>query len=329
MANIMINGLCNLKCSYCFVDDINIKCNMTIENVMRAVDFIYKDNTERLGIIGGEPTLHPELKSILKAVSENERVKEVVLFTNGILLDNYWEELKNKKVNVLVNCNSAEIMPNGLYKKMLNNIVEAAHNKMDIERIAIGINIYDSHMDYAYIFEVLSRSGIKKLRLSVAVPNRESDIIKDPLLNYGKMRGIIYEIICEALKRGVQPHFDCNLMPKCVFSSDEKNTIKQLGGTNSNLLSKKTICSPVIDILPDLTAVRCFGIGETERVPIDKFNNIDDLRNYFSFKYDDHCYITIGSEKCKNCYERVVKKCSGGCLAYKKSEIEKFLIKGD
>lgn len=327
MANIMINSKCNLKCSYCFANDVDLDSNMTLANVKKAVDFIVNRNTERIGIIGGEPTLHPELKEILKYLCENVHVQEVMLFSNGILLNKYWQELKNEKMKVLINCNSASIMTNVLYSKMLDNIFEASQKYMGRERMALGLNIYDAKMDFTYIFEILKKTGIKNLRLSVVVPNYSVDESKDSLENYERMKDITYEIICKALMLDIQPHFDCNVMPKCIFSADEKKNIIQLGGNRTNIISDKSYCTPVVDIMPDLTAVRCLGVGEEARVSIDMFDNIDDLRNYFSYKYDDYCYITPISEKCKNCYERIVKKCSGGCLSYKKSRIDKFLEK--
>jgi len=327
MANIMINSKCNLKCTYCFANNADLESNMTLENVKKAVEFILKKNTERIGIIGGEPTLHPELREILKYLCDNEAVKEVVLFSNGILLNNYWDELQNTKMKVLVNCNASTMMANVLYSKMLENIYAASQKYMGIERIALGLNIYEPKMDFAYIFKILEETGIQTLRLSVVVPNYSVDESNANLEKYESMKNITYEIICEALKRGIHPHFDCNLMPKCIFTADQKKKILQLGGNRTNIITDRTYCTPVIDIMPDLTAVRCLGIGGSERVSIDKFENIEDLRNDFSYKYDDYCYITPTSEKCKNCYERIVKKCSGGCLSYKLARIENFLEK--
>mgnify|MGYP003249083410 FL=1 len=327
MANIMINGKCNLKCTYCFANNAYLESNMTIENVKTAVEFILKRNVERIGIIGGEPTLHPQLREILQYLCDNEDVKEAVLFSNGILLNNYWEELQNEKMKVLVNFNASTMMANSLYSRMLENIKAASQKYMGIERIALGLNIYDSQMDFEYIFKILETTGIKTLRLSVVVPNYSVDESNTSLEKYESMKDITYDIICEALKRGIHPHFDCNLIPKCIFSVDEKKKIIQLGGNRTNIITDRTYCSPVIDIMPDLTAVRCLGIGDSERVPIEKFKNIEDLRNYFSYKFDDYSYIMPTSDKCKNCYERIVKKCSGGCLSYKRARIEKFLEK--
>ena len=326
MANIMINTRCNLNCTYCFANDISIHHDMSFANVKKAVDFILKKNSERIGIIGGEPTLHPELREILRYLNLRLDVKEVMIFTNGILIDKYWEELNNSKIKILVNCNSSSMMTDRLYHKMEQNIIDAV-GKFDLrERIALGLNIYDPQMDFSFVLDLLKKSEIKNLRLSVVVPNYAVEDTQGCLEYYKSMKDITYKIICEALKNGVLPHFDCNVMPKCIFSLEEKRSILNLSkGRISNILSEMTYCTPAIDILPDLTAVRCLGISESERVFIDMFETIGDLRNYFSYKYDDFCYILPTSEKCKNCYERIVKKCSGGCISYKKSKIEKFL----
>ncbi len=42
--------------------------------------------TTRIGIVGGEPTLHPQLVAILNAVREAEVTSDIALWTNGTLL---------------------------------------------------------------------------------------------------------------------------------------------------------------------------------------------------------------------------------------------------
>ena len=68
MSNIMINEVCNQRCSYCFASEfVNKKRNdMSFTNFKKAVKFINTArSSNRIGIIGGEPLLHPEFDKFI------------------------------------------------------------------------------------------------------------------------------------------------------------------------------------------------------------------------------------------------------------------------
>ena len=54
MANIFLTRKCNLKCPYCFASEFVNKENeeVTLENFKKIVDFIKKNGTKRIGLIG-------------------------------------------------------------------------------------------------------------------------------------------------------------------------------------------------------------------------------------------------------------------------------------
>ena len=64
MANIAITNYCNLKCPYCFADDMihDDNKNMSLENYVKILRYLIQYNETDIGIIGGEPTLHPQFK---------------------------------------------------------------------------------------------------------------------------------------------------------------------------------------------------------------------------------------------------------------------------
>ena len=70
LLNIMLNEVCNLKCDYCFAnefvdekkkDHLKSQKHIKLKDFKEIVDFITK-TSDFLGLIGGEPTLHPEIK---------------------------------------------------------------------------------------------------------------------------------------------------------------------------------------------------------------------------------------------------------------------------
>ena len=72
--NIMLNQVCNLACPYCFANEFvgrsekslkSDKSQITEENFRIALDFAIKSRETRLGLIGGEPTLHPKFEEFV------------------------------------------------------------------------------------------------------------------------------------------------------------------------------------------------------------------------------------------------------------------------
>ena len=98
MANIFLTRKCNLKCQYCFADEFVNKENeeFTIENFKKVVEFIKSDGTEKLGLIGGEPTIYSHFKEAIEILNADEKIKTVAVYTNGLNLDQYWDVLQNE-----------------------------------------------------------------------------------------------------------------------------------------------------------------------------------------------------------------------------------------
>lgn len=111
VANIAITNYCNLKCSYCFADDVMLReqnKNMSLENYIKILKYLTEDNKEKkIGIIGGEPTLHPQFQEILIETNHCAIANKVdfTLFTNGIELEKYLPYI-GMNISILINCNN-------------------------------------------------------------------------------------------------------------------------------------------------------------------------------------------------------------------------------
>lgn len=322
----MITDICNLNCNYCFAnsfvngDSVN---HISVETFTHILDFVEKSKTkEHLGLIGGEPTLHPKFADLLKIVNARETIEDVVVFTNGLKINEFYPELQNPKMHLLINCNSPYIIGEKNYERIVSNIRNAIDLYHMKERITIGVNLFSYDFDYDYIIRLIDVFGFDHLRLSITVPNTDVEI--DPLLHYSRMKKVVLRLIEDTLKHNAMPYFDCNKIPVCVLTDEERNRLIKLCGDKqiSNIISEYSNCSPVIDIMQDETCVRCFGLSDYLRVDINGFNTIDDLRGFFESQFDDYSYSVYYDGKCKQCYERVCKKCAGGCLKYKIKLIE-------
>ena len=109
MPNIAVTNYCNLRCPYCFAEDFTQqeKEEISDEQLTNILEFLSKDKISRIGVIGGEPTLHSNFNhilDILELFSKNNSNIPIVIFTNGIELKRYIERLNNN-ITCLINLN--------------------------------------------------------------------------------------------------------------------------------------------------------------------------------------------------------------------------------
>lgn len=331
MANIMINKVCNLQCQYCFANKfVNTETckdenNITIENFKKALDFAVSDSG-RIGIIGGEPLLHPDFKELMKILFDDNRVEHITLFTNGINLNKYYNIISNPKVSVLINLNSPKMIGEENYKKTIENIDYLVNELYLKSKISIGINMYKKDFDYEYMINALNRYNLKYVRTSIVVPNTDDKRTSNAIEYFKIMKEQVFKFFKACEENNIVAHYDCNLMPQCVLDEDERKWILKYAensykncGTTTNIIESPT-CNPVIDILPNLKAVRCFGCSD-ESVDISKFYNINDLKKYFINNIDNYANLLSVSTECTTCYYKHTSKCSGGCIAFKNKKI--------
>jgi pyruvate-formate lyase-activating enzyme len=82
-AVVEINRTCNIQCHYCYnLDKSSVK---SLEEVKAEIDTILRlRNVQALTLLGGEPTLHPDLPEIIAYVKGLGR--KCLLLTNGVVL---------------------------------------------------------------------------------------------------------------------------------------------------------------------------------------------------------------------------------------------------
>ena len=323
MANIMITKRCNLSCPYCFANDYvndgsqNFDIDMASFN--EILEFILRDGSQKkIGLIGGEPTVHPQFEDILRTTAAVEQLLCVTVYTNGILIDKYLDTLSDPKFKLLINCNDLSFS-----KELTDRFTqsyEAAYACMK-ERVTPGVNFYKPDFDFSYAVKLLEKYHYDKVRVSISVPN--SGYSYDPLSYFSAVKARVIDFFMKLKQIGTIPFFDCNIFPACLLYFDDVEAFSEWGSDNPffNIKSRQTGCLPVVDILPDKTAIRCFGLSEYTGENIKDFACITDLINYYLRTVDAYAINTVYDEKCSECYKFKTMKCSGGCLVYKIDKI--------
>ena len=339
MANIMVNEACNLRCPYCFAEEFVNKApkEMTLEDFRKALDFVFSDNgDQQVGIIGGEPLLYTHINEAMRIAIDDPRSTIVMIFTNAVELDRLAPDiLKSPKFRMLVNCNAPEDMGVQAFEKMRQNLLHFQKEYSGDGRFRLSVNIYKPDFDYSYVIGLVQEIGFDVIRLSISVPQKGELHGKSPLDYFQEMKLVAMRFVCDMIRCGVMTGFDCNFLPGCVLTKDERDSVMYAKDVFYAALSKRYSesfwqrsivcetfnCTPVIDILPDLQAIRCFGLSEYTKQDIRDFTSIEELRNHYIKTVDRPAHSLWSSEECEDCYSRECGACSGGCLLFKAGQL--------
>lgn len=329
MPNIMLTYGCNLKCPYCFANEfVNKKSSyITEENFVKAIEFLTREDVTRIGLIGGEPTLHPKFKEFLEYLINNRKVVEATIYTNGILLDKYINQIIAPKFRLLVNCNSPEEIGAEQFEKLRNNLRLLINDHYMRDRMNLGINLYKDDLDYTYIIELLKECELHRVRISLTVPDFSTCGSVNAIEYFKSRKPFLLKFLADMQKNNILPYYDCNKPPYCIWTDEEKECLENMVAkyhVESNLIGDHSFCFPVIDILPNLQAVRCFGMSEYEKVNIDDFTGVSEIASYFLNHIDSASYQIPAVNECKECRKRQTRKCTAGCIGFKSESITKL-----
>lgn len=313
MPNIILTEYCNLQCPYCFASKmIEEKTDDTKNISLEQLDIILKwllpstTSLERIGLIGGEPTLHPQFKEILgKINSFNEFTNTPsIVFTNGINLSEFLPVI-GPNMSILINVNKLT----GKSLNKLNSVLDEINylNWFKIDKVILGCNLYQDENTYSYFWDIIDKyPDISKIRMSITAPNNK-ELRANKELYYTKMKPILLQFLEETKKRKIKIDYDCNQIPLCLLNDEEQNLINRLGEFNN-------FCDPVIDITPDFKATCCFGVYNTP-IQCNNFNNIEELFRYFKNQMVIRT-INNNTSMCQDCKKLQLAQCQGGCLSF-------------
>ncbi|MDJ0306773.1 radical SAM protein [Dehalobacter sp.] len=313
--NIMLNNYCNLKCSYCFANcDPKNKVDISDDNYGYIIDFFKKSAHADLRLLGGEPTLHPNFEKWVNQGIDDPFFRRIQIFTNAIALDNALSRsIVDNKVSFLINLNGPDVIGEHLYKRTIGNVENLVfeYRRKNIEpQVTLGINIFEPDFQYQYIIEQSKRLKLKTIRYSITVPSDNNQ--KGSLEHYESFVPGLVDFLDDCHRNGISPHVDCNNPPKCIFSNEQLVNFIYSGFD----LIHKGICSPVMDIRPDLSVARCFVFEDYLSVNIKDFNTVQEVSDFFLRKIDSRRYSNPPFKQCSGCRFWEEKKCIGGCLGY-------------
>lgn len=315
--NLMLTNICNQRCPYCFAfDELRSKSSIlhkdwwiSKRNVEFVFNFLAKSGVNILGLIGGEPTLHPNFIEICNnAILKGLHLK---IFTNGIFdieIADYLRTLNDKQINILVNLNEEKEYDPSIYKIICDNL-EVLGGKA-----SLSFNIYKLDNSISGHLRLINNTNIKKnIRLGITQPisnNHNTCIKNDELTDVSKL---IVEFASVASVSNVRIGFDCGF-DRCSFTEEQLKTL-HLNGANVQFR-----CEPALDVDLDLNVMSCFPLGSILRTNLKEHENLHQLQTSMREKLIE-LRSGLLKDTCSNCKQFTFGMCKGGCASRMLSQI--------
>ncbi len=203
-SHILINGICNLKCIFCFSRESLIKNNFSFEKIKQSIREEFNLNSSILVISGGEPTIHPNFLDIIAFAKEIGYVN-ISVITNGIAFSNKEfldTAVKNGLNSIKLSFHSHErsvydflTKSDLMYEKAIlaiNNITSKKEVDFTVNIVVNNYNIKDIWKTI-YFLKLMNVNKIDLLRIMPfgrAFDNKDMLIINDEL-NYQYLKKAI------------------------------------------------------------------------------------------------------------------------------------------
>ena len=314
MGNVLLTNYCNRRCKYCFAQEkITFEDGgkvdesrrfLSLEDLETIIAFFKRSACSQVGLLGGEPTLHPDFAAIIdRWVVEGFRVK---LFSNGMMPDSALERLCRfdpEQVLTVINVNSPDDAPPEEQARVAATLGALK------QRAALGFNIYRPDFEGEFLLDLIERYELDPhIRLGLTQPILEGRNLFIQREDYPEVGRRIVRLAEGAGPRGAFLGLDCGFT-LCMFKPED------IGPMIYNGVSFKLTCNPIVDIGVDLSVWSCFPLSRWETTRLALF----DTRQQIVRSYENKLrpFRGVGSSAdCLECRHKQGGNCVGGCIAH-------------
>lgn len=314
MSNIILTTKCQRKCQYCFAkDNIHTPMEFTFENFKKVIDWmdISNDLTDRVGLLGGEPTLHPKFIDFLDYTLSKKL--NTVVFTNGMIADRdiILDIIKVAKKNNVRNKENLCFCLN-VNERKYRNEKEQLLQTLFLEILgrvtALSFNIFEVGCDFGFLLGLIKQyKTIRLIRFGLAAPLGNRNRFLEPK-DYSEIGRKLAEFCKLATEQNVYIGFDCGFA-KCMFTKEQLEVLRQ-----GKIDTLSFDCGPSMDIYPNLDITNCYPMSKVLRAKVDDFKTYNEAYNYFKEKLKSYSPIY---HRCSFCELFENGECGGGCRAHK------------
>ncbi len=95
---VSVTDRCNMRCRYCMPEEEYVwlprEAILSFEEIERLVGVFARLGVDKVRLTGGEPLLRHDLATLVGLIRRNDRIRDLALTTNGLLLARFAEALR-------------------------------------------------------------------------------------------------------------------------------------------------------------------------------------------------------------------------------------------
>lgn len=320
--NILLTNTCNRRCTYCFAQErvslsgdperpagpVGPPEHISRESFATAVDFAVRSRIGQIGLLGGEPSLHPEFVSLVRHC--HERGLDTKIFSNGLWRDEdvaafaAFDEASRRRTTVIVNVNEPTRTPPAQARRQRDLMARLGR------LCSLSFNISRIDFDPTFLPELVVEHGLKPtIRLGVAEPLAAQPNEHVDVADYAKLAPTLIDLAERCDAHDVSIGFDCGFV-LCMFDT------RQLGRLVECNARFRSSCGPAVDVGTDLSTWACFPLSTFTRGKLlTDFQDLAELGRYFRREFAP-LFRAGALPACRTCKHRRRRQCSGGCAAH-------------
>jgi len=321
--NILLTNSCNRKCPYCFAQERisytglpeipaskprKAPGRISRDDFRQALGFARDNGQGMVGILGGEPSVHPQFIELLRDAWTEGLI--TTIFTNGMWKNSVIEQFiacteeEKKLAKIIVNVNEPGITLEKEKRGQENLLEKIGPN------CALSFNIYRKDFAPLFLTDIIDQFNCRRhIRLGVAVPLANQDSEYLAIEDYPEAARVIMKLAKLCDQRDVTLGFDCGFI-LCMFSEKDIGRLQLYGARF------QSSCGSIIDVGTDLSVWSCFPLSTfAQGHSLVDYQSIDELDGSFRKQFG-RLYNAGALDACVDCRFRRRKQCSGGCAAH-------------
>lgn len=337
--NILVTTWCNRReCTFCFEQSVSeLKAqgatgrSASNREFISAEDYEYlldlaahKWHSQRICLMGGEPTQHPLIGRFVAAALELGL--EVLLLTNGVFNAACSEQLsdilfseKGEKLFFLMNP----------YLRPEQPVAELAAIRTNLKWMGsactLAITVVDDRFELGPLADLILEFGLNPLiRVSLAHPMLENENTFAAREKFCRIGHALKEQGKILKHSGIRLMCDCGFVacmfadPPQPFEAPEAAIRRGLADLEHCGLLFKSVCHPLMDVQPDLKVGYCLPLAPAKSIKLTHDAELsrealaDRLHRHFESQISTFLFAS-----CSSCELRLDGTCRAGCQAYR------------
>jgi GTP 3',8-cyclase len=204
---ISVTDRCNIRCFYCMpADNVQFMSRreiLTFEEMTRFVRIVAKEGISKLRLTGGEPLVRHDLDKLVKMLSEIPGIEDIALTTNGILLADQAQALKDaglKRVNISLDSLNPETFKTISRREGLDRVLEGIFAAKEVGFQKIRLNAVAirglTEADVVPLGEFARQHGMEMRFIEFMPLDADGQWQHDQVLGGDEIRTMLEDAIC-------------------------------------------------------------------------------------------------------------------------------------